>query len=53
MKQLKHLENRIATYVYNHFNIHTKHLQHMFKTAETFETYTCNICVWPLQHIQH
>jgi hypothetical protein len=45
MKQLKHLENTLATYVYSHdniCNIQIKHLQHTFETAETFEIYTCN-----------
>jgi len=31
-----------------------KHLlQHTSETDETFRTYSCNICVWSLQHMQH
>jgi hypothetical protein len=31
-----------------------KHLlQHTSEIGETFETYGCNICVHPLQHMQH
>jgi hypothetical protein len=41
----------IATETYAHIQI--KHLQYMSKADETFETYTCNIRVYPLQHIQH
>jgi hypothetical protein len=46
MKQLKHLEHTLATYVYSHcniYNIQRKHLHHTFETAKTFEiyTYTC------------
>jgi hypothetical protein len=37
--------NALATYVYSHCNIQMKHLQHTFKIAETFETYTYNIHV--------
>jgi hypothetical protein len=51
MKQLKHLKNTLATYVYSHRNICNiliKHLQHMFETDETFETYPCNTHVKPL-----
>jgi hypothetical protein len=37
---------------WNTYNM--KHLlQHKSKTDETFRTYSCNICVWPLQHMQH
>jgi hypothetical protein len=43
LKQVKHLEHVLATYVYSHCNIEIKHLQHTSETAETFETYTCNI----------
>jgi hypothetical protein len=49
-KQMKHLKQMLATYMYSHFNIfnipiffyniHMKHLQH---TSETTETYVCNI----------
>jgi hypothetical protein len=50
-KQMKHLEEMFATYVYSHCNIFNiliyfcniqiKHLQH---TSETLETYVCNMC---------
>jgi hypothetical protein len=31
-----------------------KHLlQHTYKIDETFRIYSCNIWVWPLQHMQH
>jgi hypothetical protein len=31
-----------------------KHLlQHMSETDETFTTCVCNICIWPLSHMQH
>jgi hypothetical protein len=48
--QMKHWEQKLATYVDNHYNIcnisiyfcniHMKHLQH---TSETYETDTCNM----------
>jgi hypothetical protein len=50
---MKHLEQSLATYVYNYCNIyniwiyfcniHMKHLQHTSETFETFETDTCNM----------
>jgi hypothetical protein len=50
-KQMKHLEQTLATYVYNHcnmcnipfyfFNIHMKYLQHTSETSETLEIYAC------------
>ena len=51
-KQMKHLEQTFATYVYNHcnkYNICMKHLQHTSETSEIFEMYTGNmhhIPVW-------
>ena len=52
-KQMKHLEQTLATYVYNHCNIcnvliyfcniYMKHLQHAYKTPKTLETYVCNM----------
>jgi hypothetical protein len=45
-KQIKHLKQMLATYIYNHCeysisiyfcNIHMKHLQHTFETSETLE----------------
>jgi hypothetical protein len=45
-KTEKHLQHTLAIYVYEHYNIcniQVKHLQHTFKIAETFETYTYNI----------
>jgi hypothetical protein len=54
---MKHWEQRLATYLYNHYNICNipiyfcnicmKHLQYTSKTSETLETYTCNM------HFQH
>jgi hypothetical protein len=42
-KQVKHWKQKLATYIYNHCNItiyfcniHMKHLQHTFKTFETY-----------------
>jgi hypothetical protein len=53
-KQMKHLKQTLATYVYNHCNIcnisiylcniHMKHMQHTSETSETLKTYACNIC---------
>jgi hypothetical protein len=50
---MKHLEQMLATYVYNHCNmynitiyfcnIHIKHLQYTSETFETIETYSCNM----------
>jgi hypothetical protein len=44
-KQMKHWEQKVATYVYNHcnicnipiyfYNIHMKHFQHTYETSET------------------
>jgi hypothetical protein len=52
-KQMKYLEQMLATYVYNHCNmcnipiyfcnIHIKHLQRTSETPETLEIYTCNM----------
>ena len=49
-KQLKHWEQKLATYVYNHCNIsiyfcniHMKHLHHLDETSDTLETYSCNM----------
>jgi hypothetical protein len=52
-KQIKHWEQKLATYVYNHCdicnipiyfcNIRVKHLQHTFKTFRTLEIYACNM----------
>ena len=49
-KQMKHLEQTLATYVYSHCNIcnisiyfctiYMKHLQHAYETPET---YACNM----------
>jgi hypothetical protein len=51
MKQLKHLEQTLAIYVYSHCNIynisiyfcsiHVKHLQHVYKTLKTYSYNTC------------
>ena len=53
LKQMKHSEHTLETYVYSHCNmcnisiyfcnILMKHLQHTSKTSETFEMYTCNM----------
>jgi hypothetical protein len=50
---MKHLEQTLATYVYNNYNmcnitiyfcnIQMKHLQHTSKTSEIIETYSCNM----------
>jgi hypothetical protein len=56
MKQMKHLEHILTTYVYSHCNrcnIRMKHMQHPNKTAETLGTDTCNIRVQQLQHMQY
>jgi hypothetical protein len=55
-KQMKHCEQKLATYVYNHCNIcdislyfcntHKKHLQH---TSKTLEAEACNMC-FQVQH---
>jgi phage terminase small subunit len=48
LKQLKHLEQTLATYVYgycNIYNIHMKHLQHAYETPETLENIS-------LQHVR-
>ena len=52
-KQMKHLEQTLATYVYSHCNkynipiyfcnINIKRLQHIIGTSETLETYSCNM----------
>jgi hypothetical protein len=52
-KQMKHREQKLSTYAYNHCNIcnvpiylcniHTEHLQHTYETFETLETYVCNM----------
>ena len=47
MKQLKHLENTLATYVYSHrniCNIQMKQLQHLENTLATYVCSHCNIC---------
>ena len=52
-KQIKHLEQMLATYMYSHCNICNisiyfckilmKHLQYTTETSETLETYACNM----------
>jgi hypothetical protein len=39
LKQIKHIEQTLATYVYNHYNmsnIQKVPLQHQYKTTETY-----------------
>jgi hypothetical protein len=53
LKQMKHFEPILETYVYSHCNmcnipiyfcnIDVKHLQHTSETSETLETYACNL----------
>ena len=50
---MKHWEQTVATYVYNHCNIcnipiyfcniRMKHLKHTYETSKTLETCTCNM----------
>jgi len=57
---MKHQEQKLATYVYNHCNIcnipiyfcniHLKHLQRTSKTSETLERYACNMRFSPFFH---
>ena len=57
---MKHREQKLATYVYNHCNIcnipiyfcniHLKHLQRTSKTSETLERYACNMHFSPFFH---
>jgi hypothetical protein len=56
---MKHLEDTIATFLWNIYNIQIKYLEiatwkHLFQrkteTATTFWTYSCNLGV---KHVQH
>jgi hypothetical protein len=46
LKQVKHLEHTLATYVYSHYNIcniQIKHMQRLDETGETLGTHTYNM----------
>jgi hypothetical protein len=57
-RQMKHWEQKLVTSVYNHCNIcnipiyfcniHMRHLQHIYETSETLETYFYNMHFLPL-----